>query len=135
MPREENLDRDHGEWWLPGKALVVRPGLQAEGAIDPGGAAISEGGPVVGLAPDQQSAGGPLETVAIFRIVVLVLEAGANDVRNQVMERLETQHELAAWLGSVHPGRRQDRPDQQAKAAQEHERRSDHTLSDRAQRA
>src|SRR6476661_6001989 len=80
---------------FPGEALGVGAALEAVGAVDPGGRAVGEGGPVVGLAPDQQAVGGALEAVAVVRVMTLVLGAVADDVRDQVVQRLEAEREGA----------------------------------------
>ena len=49
----------------------------------------------IGLAPDQQAAGGLLHAVANF-VMVLVFQALANDVMaDQVAQRIEAEDELA----------------------------------------
>jgi len=67
---------------LPVEALAVEPLLQAARAVDPGAVAVGEGGPVVGLAPDQQPALAVpgrrvLQPVAVGGIVRLAVGAVA----------------------------------------------------------
>ena len=52
---------------------------------------IGEPGPVVGFAPGEQAGAGCLLGQTRFRIVVLVLEALADHVWNQVAQGLESQ--------------------------------------------
>src|SRR5581483_685209 len=97
---------------LPREALGVQPRLQAEGAVDPGAVAVGERGEVVGLAPDQQAAGGLLQAVAGGRVVVLVGAAVADDVGDQVVQRAEAELERAAGgRGARRPTHQRERQD------------------------
>ena len=75
-----------------------RPGvwthLHSAGAVEPGQATVGEGGPVVGLPPGHQPALSDLIRVADL-IPVLVGHAGADDVRDLVVQRLEAEDVLA----------------------------------------
>ena len=85
---------------FPVELLGVEAGLQAVWPVDPGAVAIGEGGPVIGLAPHQQAAGGLLEGVAVLRIETLVFQAVSDLVRpfrriNQRLESGKAENELA----------------------------------------
>ena len=71
-----------------GKALGVEALDEAVGTVDPGAVAVGEGGPVVGLAPDQQAAGGLLEAVAVVAVVLVLQALTDNLVADEIAERL-----------------------------------------------
>jgi hypothetical protein len=82
---------------LPPQPLGIGALLQAERPIDPGLRAVGERRPVVRLAPDQEATRGGLQRIATLRVAVLVFDAVAHDLRDQVMQGLKAQHERARW--------------------------------------
>lgn len=81
---------------FPGKALRVEPLLDTVWAIDPGAIAIGEGGEVIGFAPDEEAVSGCLEGIAVDWIVLFVIEAGADDGREKVVQHFEAEDELTS---------------------------------------
>ena len=80
---------------FPGKLLAVQPLLQALGAVDPRLLTVGKPGPVVGFAPGELAVGGGLLRQPCGGVVLLVVQAVANDVRDEVVEGLEAQLEGA----------------------------------------
>src|SRR5919198_2368795 len=75
---------------------AVRSTHQTVRPIDPGRAAIGEGGPIVGLAPDQQTIRGPLQPVAVVGVVVLILQALPDDCGDLIVQHPEAKLEGTA---------------------------------------
>src|SRR6266436_157114 len=71
---------------LPPETLGIQPLLQTEWTADPGLKSIGKSGPVVEFAPRQQAVGGVLERVTGLWVVELIVQTGADDRGNQVVQ-------------------------------------------------
>src|SRR5439155_6658961 len=84
---------------LPGERLAAGAVAQAARAVDPGDRPVRERGQVAGAPPRQHAARGRLLGVAGGRVVRLVAGAGADQVRDAVVQRLEPEREGARGRG------------------------------------
>ena len=93
----------------------LRRDCRPSGPWDPRALPVGEAGPVVGLAPHHQTAGGLLPRLLLDRAELLVLQAGADRVRplggvDQRFEGGESEDEVAVARGRRRRGERDEHP-------------------------
>ena len=79
----------------PKQALRVEALLESVRPVNPGSVTVSEGGPVVGFAPDKQAAGCLLNVITVGAMVLVFQTLTHDVVTYEVSQCLETENELA----------------------------------------